>query len=97
VEIVCWLRDRDGRVGLRRRENKSVNREEEEIVKTTKLSLTREIIKLPLPHQHTKGYIEKSGLCIFFLLFIYIALLYLGVFVVRFGSVLRLKVIRAAR
>ena len=28
-----------------------MNREEEEIVKTTKLSLAREIINLPLPHQ----------------------------------------------
>lgn len=43
--------ERDGRVGLRWRQNGSANGEEEEIVKTTKLSLAREITKLPLPHQ----------------------------------------------
>jgi hypothetical protein len=62
VEIVCWLRERrDGRVGLRWRGNRSVNREEEEIVKTTKLSLAREITKLPLPHQQWYKGVYRKG------------------------------------
>jgi hypothetical protein len=42
-------------------ENRSVNREEEQIVETTKLSLAHEITKLPLPHkQWYKGVYRKG-------------------------------------
>jgi hypothetical protein len=56
-ERAVWLRERDVRVGL----NKSVNREEEQIVETTKLSLAHEITQLPLPHkQWYKGVYRKG-------------------------------------